>query len=73
MDNMNNMNIILTLDSWSWCTAGGYTDNYGSYTDEVLLYNSEEDEWTTVGHMSKARTWHAVSLVPGNIVDHCLK
>ena len=60
------MIIILIL------TAGGYTGDYGSYTDEVLLYNSAEDEWTTVGHMSEARRWHAVSLVPGDTVDHCL-
>ena len=48
--------------------AGGST---GSTTDEVLLYNSEEDEWTTVGHMSTPRAEHGMSLVPANIADFC--
>ena len=51
--------------------AGGWDDN-NSLTDEVLLYNSEEDEWTTVGHLSTARYYHGMSLVPANTVDHCL-
>ena len=42
------------------------------YHDEVLMYNSEEDKWTTVGHLSTARIYHAMSLVPGNTADHCL-
>ena len=41
-------------------------------TDEVLLYNSEEDEWTTVGHLSTPRVYHAMSLVPGSTADFCL-
>ena len=50
--------------------AGGWT---GSTTiDEVLLYNSAEDEWTTVGHLSTARSGHGMSLVPANTADHCL-
>ena len=53
--------------------AGGSTNStVGSPTDEVLLYNSEEDEWTTVGHLSTARVYHAVSLVPANTTDYCL-
>ena len=52
-------------------TAGGST-GIGSPTDEVLLYNSEEDKWTTVGHMSTDRVGHGMSLVPGSTADFCI-
>ena len=48
--------------------AGGHS---GSYHDEVLLYNSEDDEWTTVGHLATARANHGMSLVPADIADFC--
>ena len=38
---------------------------------EVLLYNSEEDEWSTVGHLSTPRYFHGMSLVPGSTMDFC--
>ena len=50
-------------------TAGGWNRNW--FTD-VVIYDSEEDEWTTVGHLSTARSFHGISLVPGNTVDFCL-
>ena len=55
----------------SACTAGGYDGNSVS-TNGVHLYNSEDDEWTTVGQMSTGRNDHAMSLVPGNVRDFCL-
>ena len=62
--------ILCHYNNNSWWSAGGY--NGSSYIDEVLLYNSEEDEWTTVGHLSTARAYHAMSLVPGSTADFCL-
>ena len=50
-------------------TAGG---NDGNYRDEVFMYNSEDDEWTTVGQMSMRRSDHGMSLVPGNITNFCV-
>ena len=79
---LDNGRFMVTGECWtilchnnlnSWCTAGGRTtDSLTHWTDEVLLYNSEEDEWTTVGHLSTARYYHGMSLVPANTVDHCL-
>ena len=54
------------------CTAGGQDYAWNYFTD-VLIYNSEDDEWTTVDHLSTARGWHGMSLVPANnTVDFCL-
>ena len=53
------------------CTAGGQDYAWNYFTD-VLIYNSEDDEWTIVDHLSAARGWHGMSLVPANIEDHCL-
>ena len=39
----------------------------------MLLYNSEADEWTTVGHLSAARHYPAMSLVPKETADFCAK
>ena len=61
---------IINYNVNSDCTAGGWTGS--SYTDDVLQYNSEEDEWTTVGHLSTARSEHGMSLVPASIADFCL-
>ena len=67
------------LDIGQSCTililtpAGGW--NYPSSSEAsnmVQLYNSEEDKWTTGGHLSTARNDHAMSLVPRNTVDFCL-
>ena len=55
----------------SRCTAGGFSNS--GYRDEVLLYNSEEDEWTTVGRLSIARHYHAMSLVPKETADFCVQ
>ena len=44
---------------------GGYrlVDDHGHYYDDILEYDPEEDTMTIVGHMIKARAWHAVSVV----------
>ena len=60
---------ILYLYNLNCRTAGGWNRNW--FTD-VLIYNSEEDEWTTVGHLSTARSFFGMSLVPGDTVDFCL-
>ena len=49
------------------CTVGG-----AEMYDEVLLYNYEENRWTTVGHMSTRRRYHAISLVPMETADYCV-
>ena len=49
--------------------AGGRDSGYKT---DVDFYNSEEDEWTTVGHMSTARGFHAISLVPKETADYCV-
>ena len=38
----------------------------------MAIYNSEEDEWTTTGHLSIGRDYHAMSLVPSSTVDFCV-
>ena len=38
----------------------------------MAIYNSEEDEWTGVGHLSVGRDYHAMSLVPSSTVDFCV-
>ena len=53
------------------CTAGGFGHNLVLHT-AVLIYDSAEDKWTRVSHLRKARYYHAMSLVPGDTVDHCL-
>ena len=63
-------NLLCHYNLHSWQFAGGYTGS--TLSDEVLLYNSEDDEWTTVGHLSAGRNDHAMSLVPRNTVDFCL-
>ena len=48
---------------------GGYGDDSGDqynghYFDDILEYDPEEDTMTIVGHMTEARAYHAVSVVP---------
>ena len=38
---------------------------------DVLEYDPEAIQWTKVGELADARTGHAVSLVPKEIVDYC--
>ena len=53
------------------CTAGGFGHNLVLHT-AVLIYDSAEDKWTRVSHLRKARYYHAMSLVPGDTIEHCL-
>ena len=38
---------------------------------DVAIYNSEDDEWSMVGHLSTPRYFHGMSLVPGRTMDFC--
>ena len=52
------------------CSAGGHD---GNYLTDVLIYDSGEDEWTTVGQMSTARGYgHGMGLVPKETADYCV-
>ena len=42
--------------------SGGRDDN--NYYDDILQYDPEEGTTLTIGHMSQARVYHAVSVVP---------
>ena len=42
--------------------SGGYGYD-GYYSDDILEYDSEEDSMIPVGHMTRARAWHALSVV----------
>ena len=64
--------------SWQLVSAGQYCSNViftpdglHAGSDEVLLYKSEEDEWSTVGQLSTPRYFHGMSLVPGRTMDFC--
>ena len=38
---------------------------------DVLEYDAQTPKWTKVGELADARTGHAVSLVPKEILDYC--
>ena len=40
--------------------AGGYG---GGYRDDILEYDPDEDSMVPVGHMTQARSYHALSVV----------
>ena len=40
--------------------ANGYD---GYYSDNILEYDPKEDSQVTVGHMTRARAWQAISVV----------
>ena len=42
--------------------AGGYGYD-GYYSEEILEYDPEEDSLVTVGQMTQARAWHAITVV----------
>ena len=39
---------------------------------DVLDYDPDEDNWTKVGRLGKARHHHAMSLVPAETADYCV-
>ena len=62
---MQGCHFYLNVKSNSWYTfiiAGG-RDYDGHYHDEILEYDQEEDTITSVGHMTQARSAHAISVV----------
>ena len=52
--------------------TGGRVD--GVYSGDILIYDSSQDKWTKTGELCRARTWHAMSLVPveSDIEDDCI-
>ena len=48
---------------------GGYNGNYYS---EVMIYDSEKDQWTTVGKFARSRSGHTMSLVPKETANYCV-
>ena len=64
LDNVITYIIIIILTPGGWGNRDWHTD--------VVMYNSEEDTWTTVGQMAQKRSIFGVSLVPSNTVDFCL-
>ena len=42
---------------------GNYYDSSASAHDDILEYNPEKDYMVTVGQMTQARAWNAVSVV----------
>ena len=44
----------------------------GGEYDDILEYDPEEDTMTTVGHMTRARSQHAISVVQaGDYLQWC--
>ena len=61
---MEGCHFYLNVKSNSWYTiiiAGGSDD--WDYYDDILEYDPEEDTITSVGHMTQARAYHAISVV----------
>ena len=50
--------------------TGGYGN--GGYGTDVLKYDSEADEWSTVGQLAIGRYFHGMSKVPLNTSDYCV-
>ena len=52
--------------------AGG--EAKGKYSKDILIYNSNEDKWTKTAELCRARSGHAMSLVPveSDIEDQCI-
>ena len=49
---------------------GGYDGT--NRRSEVLIYDPENDQWTTVGQFAKGRSGHAMSLVPKETAKYCV-
>ena len=39
---------------------------------DVLDYDPDENKWTKVGRLTKARFYHGMSLVPKETADYCV-
>ena len=42
------------------------------YSRDILMYDGNEDKWTKVGDLCRARKIHAMSLVPAVVEDECI-
>ena len=54
--------------------AGGRKEGEAveAYSRDILHYNGNEDKWTKVGDLCRARAYHAMSLVPAVVEDECI-
>ena len=64
----------------SFIVAGGETivDGYNlagkiEYHNDILVYNTEKEEWEKVGVMQSPRAYHAITKVPiANLYKYCI-
>ena len=49
------------------CIPGGYP-----MRTDVLIYDSQTNQWTAVGHLSTGRRYHGISKVPRETADFCV-
>ena len=63
--------MIITINLY---LLGGRDKDRKNHADILEYSDSEEEKWTRVGEMYKARRYHAVSVVDFvNFKDHCEK
>ena len=55
---------------WRSVQTGGQTND--EHLRDILIYDSTKDEWTKTGDLFMGRSEHALSLVPGDIEEHCI-
>ena len=49
------------------CIPGGF-----HLRTDVLIYDSETNQWTSVGRLSTGRQYHGISKVPKETADFCV-
>ena len=58
-------------ESWGVYNAGGSDD--GDYSDEILQFHPDTEEWSLAGRMMETRWDHAVSTINfEDVRDHCI-
>ena len=56
-----------TVSKYYYLFTGGYDGN--NDVDQILEYNASNDEWTLIGQMKKARSYHGVSIIDFDETD----
>ena len=54
----------------NFCHTTGGRD-VGGYSTDVLKYDPEADEWSSVGQLAIGQYYHAMSKVPLSTSDYC--
>ena len=55
-----------------YCVLGGYDENNDAYTEEILAWVADREDWVKVGLMKLARSHHALSTINmQELVDYC--